>query len=162
MKRVLIKRLLTVVILVAVIFVSALSSEAVTRITFINRTDRNVYVSLYVENSTTGWYHIAPNATWVYELRESAWNVGYYAEGHADGRNTLYWEGGELLRGWIHPAESFNIGRRGQGRPAGSRQVGFRHIALMREIDLDERAISFVATVTLIENPQGGKPRATE
>ena len=156
------KKLLAVTILAVIIFVPALCSEAVMKITFINRTDRDVYVALYVENATRGWYHIAPGATWVYELRENVWNVGYYAEGRAYGRRTIYWEGG-LFRGWIHQTEPFNIRRQTrQNRPLGGRQVGFRHIALIREKDFDERITNFVATVTLVENPQVGNPGATE
>jgi len=157
------KKLLVTAILAVVILVPALCAEAVTKITFINRTDRNVYVALYVDNATRGWYHIAPNATWLYELRESTWNVGYYAEGRAEGRRTLYWECGQLFRGWVHSTEPFNIRRQTrQNRPIGGRQVGFRHIGLIREMDLDERVTNFVATVTFVENPQVGNPGAAE
>jgi len=147
------------------VFVPVPHSEAATKITFVNRTDRNVYVAIYTgaaEPITHGWYNIAPGSTWLFESRENIWNVGYYAEGHTRGEKTLYWEGGELLRGWIHPTEPFNIGRNGENRPAGSRQVGFRYIQLTREFDLDERITNFVGSVTFIENPQSDKPRAVE
>ena len=159
-------KLLVMAVLITAMFVPALSADAVqqaaTKLTFVNRTDRDIYLALYVDGNTSGWYNIAPNATWVYELRENVWHVGYYAEGRAAGRRTVYWQGGQMFRGWIHPTAPFDVdrlaGRRVDGRPAGSRQVGFRHIGLIREFDMEERITNFVATVTLVENPQTYNP----
>jgi len=157
------KKLLMSVILTAAILVPVLIAEAVTKVTFVNRTDRNVYVALYMDGSTSGWYTIAPHATWLYESQEKVWNVGYYAEGRADGRDMIYWGGRTrfrgMFRGWVHPTEPFNIWRRTarQNRPLGSREVGFRRVALARELD-DEHITNFVATVTLVENPRATNP----
>jgi len=161
------KRLLLTTLLAVSILVCAPRSEAATKITFLNKADRDVYVALYIDKATNGWYSLVPGGTWIYESRENIWDVGYYAEGHAEGKKTLYWEGSEsFIKGWVHPTESFNI--RGEALelggkvPDGSKQVGFRHISLMRETDKDDKDTNFVATVTLVENPQFGKPKATE
>ena len=165
------KRLLSIVLLGMAIFVPAPHSEAATRITFVNRTDRNVHLAIYtdmVRPITQGWYSIDPGKTLLYETQENVWNVGYYAEGHASGKKTLYWEGDELLRGWVHQTEPFNLRGYPLDRTKETRtddrykQVDFLYINLTREIDKDDKATNFVATVTLAENPQNGKPRATE
>ena len=162
------KRLLSAVLLGMAFFVPAPRSEAATKITFVNSTDRNVHLALYTDMArpiTQGWYSIDPGRTWLYESQENVWNVGYYAEGHAGGKKTLYWRGDELLKGWIHQTEPFDI--RGypieRTRPDDRyKLVDFLYVKLTREIDKDDKIINFTATVTLAENPRDGKPIVTE
>ena len=165
------KKLLPMILLGAAILVAAPRSDAATIITFENKTDRNVYVALYTDVTrpvTRGWYNIAPDGTLLYETQDNNWNVGYYAEGRAEGKKTIYWESDELFKGWIHTTESFNLRgypleRTKDERPDKRyKQVGFRYINLMRETDKDDKITNFVATVTLAESPQDGKPRTTD
>lgn len=145
----------------AVMF-AARCAEAETKVTFVNKTDRKIYIAMYTNLArpqTKGWYSVEAGKTWVFNSAGALGgdDLGFYAEGKAKDKKTVYWRGNSLM-GWVHPTKAFNLDGDGDTfseweseTMPGVVQVGFRPVKVTRQEDRDGNADTW-ATITLSIN----------
>ena len=137
---------LALLVFLTVLCTNALCAETGVKLTFNNKTDREVSIAVYREIAAftvKGWYNVGAGEsrtiTFKTEPYEPVGDVGFYAKGFRKGQKTVYWRG-DFAHAWVHPNKAFNYRGGYQGADnddynnytegAPNQEVGFRKITM--------------------------------